>query len=260
MRIIKGLLCSQRARPSSTRNSRASQPAPPDRQAELRAEAGQPGLDLVSVPFQFDWARTSDPRHTGFMLNVQPDSVPPSARLEHDRTRHGPLVSRAAAFDRRRHRVQRLRHPDVVFSSHRGGGLVWGSGPLVSLPAQPPNARDRQVERRATAVVLERAGPWTFGALWTRCGRSRELPSEQRRPDLRAAVSGLQATRTLTLTVQSETTANWEMDQTGGPCRSDDVGCRSCRRLGASPRATVGPRWIPRAAGQDRRGNSAARL
>ena len=65
-----------------------------------------------------------------------------------------------------------------------------------------------------TAVVLEQTGPWTIGALWN------QIWSFSSNPD-RADVNQMflqpllsyQATKTLTLTLQSETTANWEVDE-----------------------------------------------
>jgi len=61
-------------------------------------------------------------------------------------------------------------------------------------------------------VVLEQSGAWTIGALWN------QVWSFSRNP-ARADVNQMflqpflsyQATKTLTLTLQSETTANWEV-------------------------------------------------
>ena len=51
----------------------ASQPASPDQQAELAKKLANPISDLVSVPFQFNWSRTSD-------RTTRPDSCSTSSR------------------------------------------------------------------------------------------------------------------------------------------------------------------------------------
>ncbi len=63
-------------------------------------------------------------------------------------------------------------------------------------------------------VALRQEGPWTYGALWNQVWSFSGDPS-------RADVNQMflqpflayQATHTITLTVQSETTANWEADE-----------------------------------------------
>jgi hypothetical protein len=61
--------------------------------------------------------------------------------------------------------------------------------------------------------VLEQAGPWTIGALWNQIW---SFSGNRDRADVNQMFLqpflSYQATKTLTLTLQSETTANWEVD------------------------------------------------
>ena len=61
-----------------------------------------------------------------------------------------------------------------------------------------------------TAVALKQRGPWTYGALWNQVWSFAGDPS---RPDVNQMFLqpflAYQRTKTITLTVQSETTANW---------------------------------------------------
>ena len=61
--------------------------------------------------------------------------------------------------------------------------------------------------------MLKQSGPWTVGALWNQVW---SFAGNAQRNDVNQMFLqpflAYQATRTLTLTVQSETTANWEVD------------------------------------------------
>jgi hypothetical protein len=65
-----------------------------------------------------------------------------------------------------------------------------------------------------TVVALKQTGPWTYGALWNQVWSFSGNPD---RDDVNQMFLqpflAYQATHTITLTVQSETTANWEVDE-----------------------------------------------
>jgi hypothetical protein len=62
-------------------------------------------------------------------------------------------------------------------------------------------------------VALKQQGPWTYGALWNQVW---SFAGDKRREDVNQMFLqpfvAYQATKTLTLTLQSESTANWEAD------------------------------------------------
>jgi hypothetical protein len=64
-----------------------------------------------------------------------------------------------------------------------------------------------------TIVALRQTGPWTVGALWNQVWSFSGDParSDVNQMFLQPFLS-YQATHTITLTLQSETTANWEAD------------------------------------------------
>ena len=195
----------------------ASQPASPDQQAELARKLVNPISDLVSVPFQFNWEQDVGPNdETRFVLNVQP-VIPFSISTDWNMITRVimPLVSQPPLFDEG---APASGVSDILtsfFFSPKAGGLLWGVGPVVSLPStSAPTLGTGKWSGGPTAVVLKQSGPWTVGALWNQvwsfAGSSQRNDVNQMflQPFL-----AYQVTRTLTLTVQSETTANWEVDE-----------------------------------------------
>ena len=195
----------------------APQPASPDQQAELAKKLANPISDLVSVPFQFNWEQDVGPNdETRFVLNIQP-VIPFSISTNWNMIARVivPLVSQPPLFDPG---APASGVSDILtsfFFSPKAGGLIWGVGPVVSLPStSAPTLGTGKWSGGPTAVVLKQSGAWTFGALWNQvwsfAGNSQRNDVNQMfvQPFL-----AYQATRTLTLTVQSETTANWEVDE-----------------------------------------------
>ena len=94
-------------------------------------------------------------------------------------------------------------------------GFTLGVGPVFVVPStSEPTLGSGKWSIGPTVVALRQEGPWTFGALWNQVWSFSGDPS-------RADVNQMflqpflayQATHTITLTVQSETTANWEADE-----------------------------------------------
>jgi len=191
-------------------------PGQPDQQAELAKKLANPISDLVSVPFQFNWDQNVGPGdETRFVLNVQP-VIPFSLNNDWNLIARIilPFVSQPALFD---DGAPASGVSDVLtsfFFSPKAGGVVWGVGPVVSLPSTSiPTLGTGKWSGGPTAVILKQAGPWTVGALWNQiwsfAGSSARSDVNQMflQPFL-----AYQASRTVTLTVQSETTANWTVD------------------------------------------------
>jgi hypothetical protein len=195
----------------------AAQPTAPDQQADLARKLANPISDLVSVPFQFNWEQNVGPDdETRFILNVQP-VMPFSINNDWNLIARVivPLVSQPRLFDGG---TPAFGVSDVLtsfFFSPKSGGLIWGVGPAISLPSTSlPTLGTSKWSAGPTVVVLKQTGPWTLGALWNQVW---SFAGNDARNDVNQMFLqpflAYQAARTVTLTVQSETTANWEVDE-----------------------------------------------
>jgi hypothetical protein len=197
----------------------AQEAAPPaaDESAELAKKLANPISDLVSVPMQFNWEQNVGPNEqTRFILNVQP--VMPFA-LNKDWNLIArvimPLVSQPALFEGGSPAFGVSDIFTSFFFSPSGGSLTWGVGPAISLPSTTiPTLGTEKWSAGPTAVVLKQTGKWTYGALfnqvWSFSGNRDRSDVNQMflQPFL-----AFQATKTLTVTLQSETVANWEVTE-----------------------------------------------
>ena len=100
------------------------------------------------------------------------------------------------------------------FSPRKVTSVTIGAGPVIVLPStSEPTLGTGKWSVGPTVVALKQDGQWTYGALWNQVWSFSGDPS-------RADVNQMffqpflayQATHTVTLTVQSEMTANWEAD------------------------------------------------
>jgi hypothetical protein len=197
-----------------------AQPAPApaaEESTDLAKKLANPVSDLVSVPLQFNWEQNVGPNEqTRFILNFQP--VMPFA-LNPDWNLITrvivPLVSQPPLFDGGAPAFGVSDLFTSFFFSPSGGGLTWGVGPALSLPSTTiPTLGTEKWSAGPTVVVLKQTGPWTYGALFN------QVWSFSGNPD-RADVSQMflqpflayQAAKTVTVTLQSETSANWEADE-----------------------------------------------
>jgi hypothetical protein len=194
-----------------------AQPAASDPQADLAKKLANPISDLVSVPFQFNWEQNVGiDDETRFVLNVQP-VIPFSISTDWNMIARVivPFVSQPSLFDGG---SPASGVSDIVtsfFFSPKGGGLIWGVGPVISLPSTSvPTLGTGKWSAGPTAVVLKQTGPWTAGALWNQVW---SFAGSDTRNDVNQMFLqpflAYQANRTVTITVQSETTANWKVDE-----------------------------------------------
>jgi len=185
-------------------------------QADLAKKLSNPLADLVSVPFQFNWARPVGPNDdTRFILNIQPvmpfgisDNWNMIVRMIVPIIGQPPLVEGGAAAS---------GFGDVLtsfFFSPKSGPFIWGVGPVISIPStSEPTLGSGQWSAGPTAVVLKQSGGYTYGVLanqiWSMGGAT------DRSEVSRAFIQPFFAYTTpnaVTFTINSESIANWKAE------------------------------------------------
>lgn len=195
----------------------AQQPAAAESE-ELAKKLANPISDLVSVPLQFNWEQKVGPLElTRFILNVQP--VMPFelnphwnliARVIMPFVSQPPLVADGVAVGG----ISDIT-TSFFFSPRGKGKLTVGFGPAIVLPStSEPTLGSGRWSLGPTIVALEQDGPWTYGVLWNQVW---SIAGDAARPDVDQMFLqpflAYQATRTVTLTLQSETVGNWEAEE-----------------------------------------------
>ena len=198
------------------------QPAAPatDDSVALAKKLSNPISDLVSVPFQFNWAQNIGPFElTQFILNIQP-VIPFTLNKDWNMIVRviAPFVGQPALFV---NGEPAFGMGDTTnsffFSPTTTGSFTIGAGPVVVLPStQVPTIGSGKWSAGPTVVALRQEGKWTYGALWNQVW---SFSGDSRRADINQMFLqpflAYQANKTITLTVQSETTANWEATDGG---------------------------------------------
>jgi hypothetical protein len=184
---------------------------------ELAKKLANPISDLVSVPFQFNWEQNVGPSElTRFILNLQP--VMPF-EINHDWNLIVrlimPFISQPPLFVGGTAAAGISDITTSFFLSPRKiTSFTIGVGPVVVLPStSEPTLGSGKWSAGPTVVALKQEGPWTYGALWNQVW---SFSGDVTRADVSQMFLqpflAYQATRTVTITAQSETTANWEAD------------------------------------------------
>ena len=195
----------------------AQQQAAPaaDESEELAKKLSNPISDLVSVPFQFNWyQQVGTLELSTFVLNVQP-VIPLKINDDWNLILRiiVPFVGQPPLFDGD---VSTFGVGDMTtsffFSPKSRNGLTWGLGPVFVTPSSyQPTIGSGHFSVGPTAVALQQTGKWTIGVLWNQVW---SVAGDRRREDVNQMFLqpfvAYQATHTLTLTVTSETTGNWE--------------------------------------------------
>jgi len=209
------------ADPASAGAAPQSSPPPEtESSADLAKKLSNPIADLVSLPFQFNWENGIGPLDlTRYILNIQP-VMPFSLNKSTNMIVRviAPIVSQPAPPVPGGAPASGVS--DVLtsfFFSPTKSALVWGIGPVVSVPSTTvPTLGTEKWSAGPTAVVLKQEGGLTYGALvnqvWSFAGNaSREDVSQMfLQPFVAYTTQGA-----WTYTVQSESTANWQIDGDG---------------------------------------------
>jgi hypothetical protein len=216
-RVIRIALCVAALSRSSSGRAQQAPAQPAHDEQELAKQLANPVSSLVSVPFQFNWEQKVGPSElTRFILNVQP--VMPFSLDENWNLivrLIAPLISQPPIVQGG---VAASGIGDITtsffFSPVKSTKLIWGVGPVIVLPSTAePTLGSGKWSTGPTIVALKQEGKWTVGALWNQVWSYSGDPS---RSDVNQMFlqpfASYQATKTVTLTVQSETTANWEVD------------------------------------------------
>jgi hypothetical protein len=234
---------------------------------EMAKALSNPVADMASLPVQLNWENGVGPDDDlRFVMNFQP-VVPFKLNPKLN------MISRLILPYIQQPALTPGASPtsgtgDIVFSlffspSEVKNGLVWGVGPAFNLPTTTdPTLGSGQWGVGPTAVILKQSGPWTYGALvnhlvgvaGTGNVERADLNNTFLQPFLAHQFPGA-----LTLTVQSESTYNWEADSGEAWTIPLNVLVTKVTRLGSLPFSvgggagyyvdspSIGPDWKLRA-------------
>ena len=180
---------------------------------ELAKKLSNPISDLVSVPFQFNWENGVGPDNgLRTVLNIQP-VVPFQISPKWNMIERWimPYVSQPEALN------NATGLGDITFSSffspNTGKSLIWGVGPVVTLPMSSDAAvGSGQWSAGPTLVVLKIHGELIYGLLWNQLWSYATVSKRARVAVNQGFFQPFIAwTRPsgVTLTLQSESIANW---------------------------------------------------
>jgi hypothetical protein len=180
---------------------------------ELAKKLSNPVSDVTSIPFQFNWENGVGPDNgLRTVLNIQP-VVPFKVSHKWNMIERWimPYVSQPEYLG------SESGLGDITFSSffspNTRGSLLWGAGPVITLPmSSDVGVGSGQWSAGPTLVVLKMRGAWIYGLLWNQLW-SYATVSERARVAVNQGFFqpfvALTRPSGVTVTLQSESTANW---------------------------------------------------
>lgn len=181
-------------------------------EGDLAKATQNPVADLTTVPFQFNWLSGGDlDDRTLSILNVQPVlPLPINERWNVIARTIVPMLNVPLAGDERATGIGDIQG-QFYFTPANPGGLIWGVGPVVSLPTATNEAVNTgQFAAGPGVVLVKMTGPWVLGAvgnnIW-RVGGSEDTP-EINAFTLQPFIN-LNFTRGWSLAFSPVFTANW---------------------------------------------------
>jgi hypothetical protein len=188
-----------------------------DKSTDLAKKLSNPISDLVSVPLQFNWQQEVGPLELSqFILNFQPV-------MPFELNKHWNMIARVI--------MPFIGQPQFLVNGEGASGMgdieasfffsprtnsefTWGVGPIVALPGSyQPTIGSGHWSMGPTAVALKQHEKMTYGVLLNQIW---SVAGDDRRPDVNQMFVqpffAYQTTKTVTLTIQSESTAAWDAD------------------------------------------------
>lgn len=186
----------------------------PGGEGDLAKQLSNPVSSLVSVPFQVNWefgAGEHDPRTVINFQPVMPFSL--SKDWNYIVRVITPVASQPLPDGSTRFGVGDITL-ETFLAPANAKGLVWGIGPALGLPmGTDPALGAGKWTAGPTAVVLQQTGKWSVGLLvaqfWSYAG---DGDRDDVNSTLLQPFVTFGATKTVTLTLNSEANANWQAD------------------------------------------------
>lgn len=147
----------------------AQDPPPQHDAVALAKETQNPVSSLISIPLQFNFYSGGDLEdRTSFNLNVQP-VIPFALNAEWK------VIARTIIPLNSAPGPEGLRYTgtgdiqeQIFFSPAKAGAVIWGVGPMFSLPTATATPFETgSWAGGVAAVVVKNTGPWVLGALIT---------------------------------------------------------------------------------------------
>jgi hypothetical protein len=184
---------------------------------DLAKQTQNPVSSLISVPLQGNWDfGIGDRESTGTLLNFQP--VMPFGVTSNTNLILRvimPMMSQPASDGTRNNGLGDIL-TTAFFSPAKPGGIIWGVGPAILLPAATSNALGgEKFGLGPSVVVLTQPGKWTLGALanhlWSTSGANdrADVNLTYLQPFANYNLGG-----GLSAGVSMEASGNWNADET----------------------------------------------